>query len=73
MSTPKRRLLTICAARQMSASVTPSPWQNAPVRASGGKVAVRYRLNDANGELYDVRKQEFVNQAGQTIDREYFR
>ena len=37
------------------------------------KVAVRYRLTDANGELYDVRKQEFVNQAGQTFDREYFR
>lgn len=36
------------------------------------KVAVRYRLTDANGQLYDVRKQEFVNQAGQTFDRRIF-
>lgn len=36
-------------------------------------VAVRYRLTDADGQVYDVRKQEFANEAGQTFDREYFR
>lgn len=37
-----------------------------------GAIEVRYKLLDANGDLYKTRAHEFENRAGEVFNREYF-